>query len=118
METSGPVQPEDLAVTLAVRADLGAEHDAAVIGEFLDRVGGAIDARVDERLAARRQLPGLPAEHGDSRPHGLAFASIGMGIPITAIALSIPDGDAARIVAMLVAWGGIGLVNLAHTRRR
>ena len=45
-----PVDPDDLAVTLAVRKDLGPQHDEAVIGEFLDRVGEAIDQRVDERV--------------------------------------------------------------------
>src|SRR5882724_9029014 len=46
----GPVRPEDLEVTLAVRRDLGAGNDQAVIGEFLDRLGSAIDDQVDARV--------------------------------------------------------------------
>lgn len=107
---------DDLAVTLAVRGDLGPEHEPAVIGEFLDRVGDASDARVDERLAARKQLPALPAEQGNGSA-GLGFASIGMGIPITAIALNGPESDVLGLVAMVVAWAGIAAVNVAHARR-
>ena len=112
-----PVSDDDLSVTLAVRNELGPQHDSAVIGEFLDRVGDAIDARVDERLAARKQLPGLPADDGDGS-NGLGFASIGMGIPITAIALNASDNDVVGLIAMIVAWAGIAAVNIAHARRR
>ena len=47
----------------------------------------------------------------------LAAASIGMGIPITAIALGTTGGGAAGIVAMLISWGAIAMVNLVHARR-
>jgi hypothetical protein len=110
---TGPVQPDDLAVTLAVRKDLGPQHDDAVLAEFLDRVGDAIDKRVDERLAQRRREPGLPADpHGDAN-NTLALASLVLGIPITAIVLGSTDG-AASIGGLLIAWTGIGVVNVAH----
>jgi hypothetical protein len=111
-----PLNPDDVAVTLAVRKDLGPQHDEAVIGEFLDRVGAAIDERVDARLAAQRQ-PGLPADRHRSASNGLAFASLGIGIPISAIALGAGGGGATGIVALLIAWLGIVGVNVAHTRR-
>jgi hypothetical protein len=117
---TGPIGPDDLAVTLAVRNDLGAGHDEAVLAEFLDRVGAAIDARVDERLderlASRRAYPGLPADPRSRPSTALGFASIGMGIPITAITLGA-DG-AAGVIATAVAWTGIAAVNLAYARRR
>jgi hypothetical protein len=47
----------------------------------------------------------------------LAFASLGMGIPITAIALGTTGGGPDGIVALVVAWAGIVGVNLAHRRR-
>ena len=115
--TDRPIDPDQLAVTMAVRKDLGPEHDPAVIGEFLDRVGAAIDARVDERLAATKRLPGLPSDHRPSGPPPLAFASIGVGIPITAIALGTTSGGADGIIALLIAWAGIVGVNLAYGRR-
>jgi hypothetical protein len=97
---------EDVAVSLAVRADLGAEHEPAVIAEFLDRVGAAIDDRVEARLA----------EHGrSSRGAGarlLPLASLVLGIPITAIAAEQGLG------AVLVSWGGIAAINVADAVRR
>jgi hypothetical protein len=117
MQPAGPIQPDDLAVTLAVREELGPQHDPAVIGEFLDRVGASIDARVDERLAARKALPGLPADRRGGGSPALGFASIGMGIPITAIALGTTNGGADGIVALIVAWAGIAAVNFAYARR-
>jgi hypothetical protein len=113
-----PIDPDQLAVTMAVRKDLGAEHDPAVIGEFLDRVGDAIDRRVDARLAARKALPGLPADRSGGGSTGLGFASVAMGIPITAIVLGNTDGGVDGIAGLIVAWAGIAAVNLAYARRR
>ena len=99
---------DDLAVTLAVRGDLGPEHEPAVIGEFLDRVGTAIDQRVDERVAAMRAEQPRPERSGPP----IAFFSLIFGIPITAISAS------AGIAEMLVAWGGIAAINVADALRR
>jgi len=105
-EQGRPVSADDVAVTLAVRGELGPEHEPAVIAEFLDRVGGAIDQRVDARVAAAQ--PGKSERGGPP----LAFFSLIFGIPITAIAGSqgLPE--------LLVAWGGIAAVNLADALRR
>ena len=108
-EAVRPITADDLAVTLAVRDDLGPGHEPAVIGEFLDRVGSAIDARVDAKLAA--VAPPRSAGGHRSRPE-LGFFSLVFGIPITAISASQGLG------AMLIAWGGIAAVNLADALRR
>ena len=99
---------DDLAVTLAVRSDLGPEHEPAVIAEFLDRVGSAIDQRVDERLAAMKAEQPRPERSGPP----IAFFSLIFGIPITAISLN------AGIGAMVIAWGGIAAINVADALRR
>jgi hypothetical protein len=99
------ITPEDVAVTLAVRDDLGPGHEPAVIAEFLDRVGSAIDERVDQRVKATRQTRGHATSY-------LPAASLALGIPITAIAAS----HGAR--AMAVAWAGIAVVNVADALRR
>ena len=107
-----PVSADDLAVTLAVRQDLGPTADAAVIAEFLDRVGPAIDARVEQRLAA---VPAAPSGRGAGASLALAMASMGMGIPISAIALNAGDG-AGGVLALGVAWAGIVGVNWGFGR--
>jgi hypothetical protein len=45
----------------------------------------------------------------------LAVTSIGLGIPITAICLGTTGGGSWGLSAMLIAWGGIAAVILAHT---
>lgn len=98
------VEPDDLAVTLRVRDDLGPQHDEAVVGEFLDRVGDAIDARVDERVAAAGTSSGRSA---------LPYASLALGIPITAVA-----GGVGGLGGVALAWAGIAVVNVADALRR
>lgn len=100
------ISGDDLAVTLAVREDLGPGSDPAVIAEFLDRVGSAIDQRVDERVAAQRE------SDGGGGP-SLAFFSLVFGIPITAIA-----GGQEGLGGIALAWAGIAAVNVAHALRR
>ena len=102
-----PISGDDLAVTLAVREDLGPGSDPAVIAEFLDRVGSAIDQRVDERVALTKQ----PRESGGGPP--IAFFSLIFGIPITAIAGGTAEGG-----GIAIAWAGIAAVNIAHALRR
>jgi len=106
-----PISAEDLAVTLAVREDLGLQHEPAVIGEFLDRVGASIDTRVDERLAASKTVA---VKSGDDGATGLAICSLIFGIPITAISANSDGG----LVALIISWAGIAAVNIAHARSR
>jgi hypothetical protein len=113
-----PVSADDLAVTLAVRQDLGPEHDEAVIAEFLDRVGPAIDARAAAVASSQQDArPGATVGDTGLRSTILAGASIVAGIPITAIALNSTESAAGGLLATLVAWTGIAVVNIAHGRR-
>lgn len=113
----GPVRPEDVEVSLAVRRDLGPDHDQAVIGEFLDRVGSAIDERVDARVQARASL--VPAPVPDRRPSiALGVMSLIAGVACTAIALGVTRGSLGGIVLTGVCWAAIAVVNVAYTRRR
>jgi hypothetical protein len=103
------ITADDVAVSLAVREDLGASHEPAVIAEFLDRVGAAIDERVDARVAEQtpRQTP--------SRDFPLLpVISLGIGIPVTAIAANSEAG----LGALVIAWAGIAAVNVADALRR
>jgi hypothetical protein len=112
----GPVRPEDLDVTLAVRRELGPDHDDAVVGEFLDRVGAAIDARVDARVAERS--PAVPPAAEEKPSVALGVVSLLSGIPISGIVLGTTHGSVAGVILMIITWIAIAAVNVAHTRRR
>lgn len=103
------VSPDDVAVTLAVREDLGPAHEQAVIAEFLDRIGHAVDARVEQRVTERLAAVREKRQPPDA---GLPIASLALGIPITAIASS------QGVAGVVVAWAGIAAVNLAYALRR
>lgn len=110
----GPVRPDDLDVTLAVLRDMGPQQEQAVIGEFLDRLGSAIDERVDARVEAQTSAMAGPEQRPSS---ALPVVSILSGIPVTAIVMGITQGSAAGILVLVVAWVAIAAVNLAHGRR-
>ena len=112
-----PISAEDLAISLAVRQDLGREHDDAVVAEFLSRVGPAIDARVDAQVAETRPRGGTASSNSGAST-ALAFVSLGVGIPISGIALGTTDGSATGLVALAISWAGIAAVNVAHNRGR
>jgi hypothetical protein len=117
----GPVRPEDVEVSLAVRRELGPDHDQAVIGEFLDRVGSAIDERVDARVQARASLvPGPAPDPVPARPPSIALGIMSLlaGVACTAIALGVTAGSLGGIILTGVCWAAIAVVNAAYTRRR
>ncbi|HEX2102657.1 MAG TPA: hypothetical protein VHF51_03350 [Solirubrobacteraceae bacterium] len=109
--SSPEVQREDLSAAVAARRELGADSEREVVEAFLDRVGTAIDARVDQRLAQqRRERRGSSASRG-SIP--LALGSMGIGIAATGAASGLDDGEPVAIIIWLV----IGAINIAHALR-
>jgi hypothetical protein len=102
---------EDAESALAARIELGRELEPELADAFADRIERAIDARVEQRVAAARR-----AKYEDSIDGSrlaLAIVSLGTGIPITAIAAE--QGGVAGIV---VAWLGIVGVNAASGFKR
>jgi hypothetical protein len=104
-------QREDLFAIIEARRELGEDYDAAFVDSFVDRITRAIDARVDEQVATlqvRSRFGGLRRRGGT----GLAVVSLILAIPLSAIA-----GAEAHLYGLLVAWGGIGLINAVHGLR-
>ena len=97
-----PLVPrEDLQASLAARRELGPDHEPELVESFL--------ARIEQRLEKR---PAHPARReGREGSFVLAMVSVGAGIPLTAIALNL-----SGLVALLVVWIGIVLVNLGYQR--
>jgi hypothetical protein len=85
-----------------------------VIDGFLDSVGKAIDARVDERVAKRGRSDRVERE-AQNLQVGVVLGSFGIGIPLTGAA-----GATAGTAGVVVVWIGIVLVNVAYalSRRR
>ena len=106
---AAPAVPrEEAAAALGARRELGAEMEPAVVDAFVERVERAIDARVDARLAQR----GGAARRSGGSDLALPIVSLGLAIPLTAIAAGIEG-----YLAVLVVWIGIVAVNVAHARR-
>ena len=97
---------DELSAAIEARRELGLELEPQVIDGFLERVGKAIDARVDERLAKR-------SKSGANAQLPLAVISMVLGIPLSGV-----GGGTAGLAGLVVVWLGIVLVNLAFALRR
>ncbi|MBO3748529.1 hypothetical protein J5X84_20835 [Streptosporangiaceae bacterium NEAU-GS5] len=109
---------EDLKATLAARRDLGPDYEDALVESFLDKLDQEITARVRGEVAsnARYGTAGIRAAKEDrDRSVGVALGSLGIGVPLTAIAAGTTHGP-----GLVVAWAGIIAVNFAYAigRRR
>jgi hypothetical protein len=78
------VQREDLSAAVGARRELGADSEREVVEAFLNRVGTAIDARVDQRLAEQRREKRAPSSSRGAIP--LALGSMRIGIAATGAA--------------------------------
>jgi hypothetical protein len=97
---------QEVEATIAARRELGQDHEPELIDAFLDRLERRLGERVKAPVAER-------SDEQRRQQFVLALASLGIGIPITAISASI-----AGLAGLLVAWAGIVLVNLAFARQR
>lgn len=102
---------DDLRAAIEARRDLGPEYEPALVESFLDRLDRTLAARVQAEVQAR--LADLPEQKKESSDPWVVIASLGMGIPLTAIAAS-----EAGVAGLLLAWGGIVAVNVAHALGR
>ncbi len=100
---------EELAAVFEARRELGKDYEPALVESFIERLNTAIDARVDAGLAGRTGGGKVQAafQHAQFQ---LGLASLGLGIPLTAIA-----GGMARLPGIVAVWGGIAAVNVAHS---
>ncbi|WP_018347630.1 hypothetical protein [Longispora albida] len=103
-----PVPADEVTALIAARRDLGPEAEDAVVAIFLEKAGRAIDARVEQRVAELRRERSGPSS-GQSL--ALAIVSMGVGIPVTAIALGLDSGITAAL-----AWATIAGVNFIFNR--
>ena len=115
-----PVRPtpealprDEVQAALDARRELGERMEPEIVEAFLSRVERAIDARVEERLD--RRLPsGRGRRAGGPNPvhfTGRLAASLGLGIPLTAVA-----GEIGGAVGVLAVWASIVVLNVFYTQ--
>jgi hypothetical protein len=110
----------DVEAALAAQRELGPEYADEVAEGLAERV----EQLVAYRIAEVRREPDLERAHLEQENSSrrqqfvLGLVSLGAGIPITAISGSVVEPG---LIGVLVAWGGIVSVNVAHAlsaRRR
>ncbi|WP_327092825.1 hypothetical protein OIE66_19950 [Nonomuraea sp. NBC_01738] len=105
---------EDLQATLDARRDLGPDYEAALVESFVERLDATITARVQAELGTT-QVKKQKNSNNNPKQHGggaamipVALGSLGLGIPLTAIASSN-----AGLVGLLLTWAAIVAINVA-----
>ncbi|NUW38851.1 hypothetical protein [Nonomuraea rhodomycinica] len=98
---------EDLQATFDARRDLGPEYEAALVESFADRLDPTIAARVQAELHRQGPFAGRARRTGPPLVP-LALGSMGIGVPLTAIA-AVNTG----LVGLAVTWLAIAVINVA-----
>ncbi|MEV0587521.1 hypothetical protein [Nonomuraea sp. NPDC050310] len=98
----------DYRATLDARRDLGPEYETALAESFADRLDQVIAARVQAEIQAAGPSAKKRAKTQAEVTTTVAIASLGLGIPLTAIA-----AGTAGPLGLLIAWIGIAVVNIA-----
>lgn len=101
---------DELDAAIAARRELGDRMEDDVIDAFLDRVETSLDTRVDRRVDEQLHRLHVTAGERGKAMTGRIAASLGIGIPLTAIAGGI--GGVAGIVAI---WVSIVVLNIYYT---
>lgn len=103
----------DIEAALATRRELGARYDAELVDGFAERIERTVDRRVAEQLSVQQRHAASVASAGP-RQLALGIVSVVAGIPITAISLAVPEQGELSLLSLIVTWGGMGVVNVAH----
>ncbi|WP_226899553.1 hypothetical protein [Nonomuraea phyllanthi] len=98
---------DDLQATLDARRDLGPEYEAALVESFVERLDATIAARVRAELDHHGAAPHKKSTPG-SAMIPIALGSMGIGIPLTAIA-----AGNAGLVGLTITWIAIVIINVA-----
>ncbi|MFG1707310.1 hypothetical protein ACFLIM_29340 [Nonomuraea sp. M3C6] len=102
---------DDLQATIDARRDLGPDYEAALVESFVERLDATITARVRAELDHGPDYRGAPP-HKRQTPGAamipIALGSMGIGIPLTAIA-----AGNAGLVGLTITWLAIVVINVA-----
>lgn len=112
-DDTGPMR-DDLTAAVGARRELGPDYEDAVLDGFIARLDRQVQERVDATVAERSRGT-TPAREERDPGLTLGIVSVIAGIPVTAITMGTEE-----LAGLIVAWGGIAAVNVAHAwgRRR
>jgi hypothetical protein len=99
------IRKDELSSAVEARRELGREYEDELLSAMLERIEKRIDERIDRRVGTRTES--RPQLRGNPFMVPIALGSVGMGIPITAIAAQ------TGVAGIALAWIGIAGVNLA-----
>ncbi len=104
------VARDDLRAAVAARHELGERMEDEIIDDFLERLDRSLDARIEGRVAQRLGRTRAAAEMRARNFTGRIAASLGIGIPLTAIA-----GGIGQVPGIVAVWLGIVALNVYYT---
>ena len=96
------MRKDELAGAVEARRELGREYEDEILDGFMEKV----ERRIDERLRA------APGRHPGAPHLAVPLGSLGLAIPLTAIA-----GERGGLLGVLFVCIAIVLVNVAYFRR-
>lgn len=101
---------DDLQATLDARRDLGPDYEAALVESFVERLDATIAARVQAELDGHGLAPAKPRQRQNNGAAmiPIALGSMGLGIPLTAIA-----AGNSGLVGLTITWLAIVAINVA-----
>ena len=106
--------PEEIRAAAEIHREIQPEYRDSVVESFIDRVGKEIDARVDSRLAAAQNNGEVRQQQQHRGPAlALGIVSIGCGIPLTAISLSMLSAN-SKLTGLFLIWAAIAVINVAY----
>jgi hypothetical protein len=108
-----PRKPDDdLAATLAARRELGPDYDAAFVEKVIERVEQTLDDRMSTHKRTQAQVDLQNARDDRKVTLTVACVSLGISIPLTAIAET-----EAGATGILIVWVGLVMINIAYALR-
>ncbi|MDQ3324560.1 MAG: hypothetical protein M3529_02255 [Actinomycetota bacterium] len=95
---------------LAARRELGPDYEAALVESFADKIDQTVAERSNAAVREQQASSGW-----DTEGFVIALVSLGVSVPVTALAASISD-----LPGLIVAWTGLVGINVANAwgRRR
>ncbi|GAB2831680.1 hypothetical protein GCM10027176_39930 [Actinoallomurus bryophytorum] len=102
--TTSELPRGDLAASLAARRELGPDYDAAFVE--------AVAERIEQATAVRRPISAETEKGERAVTVTIACVSLGVSIPVTAIA-----AVQAGLAGLVVVWLAIAVINVAFALR-